>query len=264
MRNVFVYLNILCLGAGLCAAGCVEVIRLSPPQAAHPSQQESQDDRWKNLASGIEHRFLPTAQKQVKMSLYRFAAESFVLEFQHATGTGNVADWHRAYPEALLISNGGYFNEDAMPSGFLKINGTVISSRRFDLDKSALVVGGRHPRFVDTAMQAFPEQEPDLLQSYPTLIKEGKQAVQADSGKRARRTFIGFDKQGRLYVGNVSEGDLSLFELAQSLTQADIDWQDVLNLDGGPSTGLSARIGEWEELKNSWTSVPNIVMVKRK
>jgi hypothetical protein len=65
-------------------------------------------------------------------------------------------------------------------------------------------------------------------------------------------------------LGVLADGELSLFQLAQKLSQADVQMQMALNLDGGPSTGYSFIAENTEQVANSFTQVPISVIVKRK
>lgn len=257
-------LLILSLSLTAFGAGCSAVPPVAKSVDQAPTIQHQTDTSWKELDTGIARREYLLPGSAARLVLYRFAPNTVDISFEQATSIGDIANWRTTNPDALLILNGTYFSEDAWPSGFMQIEGKRIGTRSFDLDKSAMFVGGQHPRLVDTAKQAEPSQEKMILQSYPMLMKSGMAAVNADSGKRARRSIVGFDAAQNLYLGVVSDGDISLFALAQALDGLDIEWQDVLNLDGGPSTGISTKIGEYEELKNSWTTIPNVILVRKK
>lgn len=256
----------------LVGAGCEPTY--SSPNPVMPIREaavvSTQVGTWKNVAEGVARREdTNILSSTASLVLYRFDAGRFALSFSNATSTGHISDWHSANTSTIAILNGEYFQASGTPSGFLRAGGDLISSHYFDLDRSGFIYGGSSPDIVTVssseAIQRGSKQSTtrDILQSYPFLIQEGKATVVSESGKAARRSFIGFDTSHNLYLGVVDSGDVTLHELSLYLAQSGVKWTDVLNLDGGPSTGLSVEDGEWSETIDSWTSIPNVVMVRR-
>ena len=267
----------LTTGALLCATlffgtGCEPTYTASAPvmpirQAAVVATQVGV---WKQVAEDITRREdTNILSSTVSLVLYRFDAGRFSLSFADATSTGHISDWRNANTSTIAILNGEYFQASGTPSGFLRAGGESISSHYFDLDRSGFIYGGSTPEIVmvssSKAIQggATHSAATDILQSYPFLVQEGKMAVTTESGKAARRSFVGFDTSHNLYLGVVDNGDVTLHELSLYLAQSGVLWTNVLNLDGGPSTGISVKDGDWNELIDSWTSIPNVVMVRR-
>lgn len=171
-----------------------------------------------------------------------------------------VSDW--AGPSSTVVINGGYFDEDNSPSGFLVSQGQRVGTRMFDQEKSGLITmqkGNITIRDLDTHPIQKNETFDFALQSYPFLLKHGAGAIAQDSGLKARRTALGIDESGSVYVLFVQSSSLSLYEFMNVLLQTKIPFQDVLNLDGGPSSGLLIRSGEYEKVYNSLTPVPSVL-----
>jgi hypothetical protein len=101
-------------------------------------------------------------------------------------------------------------------------------------------------------------------QSYPFFLRQGKEAIEKDSGLIARRTFFGIDEGGLVYVGVVPDAPITLFQLMHLLKSLPVRWQAVINLDGGPSTGLASQTREKREVIESYTGVPNVLLVTKK
>ena len=267
----------LTTGVLLCAtlffgSGCEPTYTASAP--VMPIRQisvvASQVGSWKQVADGISRREdTNILSSTASLVMYRFDAGRFALSFADATSTGHISDWRKANTSTVAILNGEYFQASGTPSGFLRAGGESVSSHYFDLDRSGFVYGGSSPEIAmvssSDAMQSLVKQSTttDILQSYPFLIKQGKAAVTSESGKAARRSFIGFDTSNTLYLGVIDTGDVTLHELSLYLAQSGVAWKDVLNLDGGPSTGLSVEAGDWNETIDSWTAIPNVVLVRR-
>lgn len=165
------------------------------------------------------------------------------------------------------IINGSYFNEDNEPSGFLVVNGKRVGMRMFDQDKSGLIVlDDKMVRIRDLSKQPIKQNEKFTfaLQSYPFLIRDGESAITHDSGKKARRSAIGVDGEGAVYFIFSADPHLTLYTFAQQLEETGIAFQQVLNLDGGPSSGLFIREQGQTRLYNSLSIVPNVIVAQKK
>jgi len=101
------------------------------------------------------------------------------------------------------------------------------------------------------------------LQSYPYLIKNSQPVLQEDTGKTARRSAIGTDAQGNIYLVIADTSHLTLYELMNQLVKTEIPFTDVLNLDGGTSTGIAVSEGSYHEIKDSLVRVPGVIVFDR-
>lgn len=197
------------------------------------------------------------------LEVFGFAKGAYRVSLR-ATSTALGTDgWMRMAPNVVAGINGVYFREDLSPAGLLNLGGEG-SGRAFDWDKTGLMVFG--DAFEIRATTSTPQDLAslgDAAQSYPFLIKDGAPAVSGDSGLRARRSFIGTSRDGRVWIGVLSNDDISLFDLAQRLAELDLSWEDVLNLDGGPSSGLFVRDADRTVAFPSYTGVPNVILVEK-
>lgn len=168
-----------------------------------------------------------------------------------ATGTTDIA------------INGGYFHEDYSPSGYLVASGERIGHRQFDEDKSGLLtITSNTIRIHDlnvTPLERIPHSD-IAIQSYPFLIQNGEPAIKEDSKKLARRTAIGVTKQGDAYI-IISKKQISLYALGQALAESSLSFETVLNLDGGPSTGVVYRTPTSTYILDSVTPVPQVLLI---
>jgi len=79
------------------------------------------------------------------------------------------------------------------------------------------------------------------LQSFPLLVKPGGQlgfAEEHEDHQTARRTVLGFDREGYLLLILTQRGYFTLHTISQFLTESDLNLDIAVNLDGGPSTGF--------------------------
>ena len=181
----------------------------------------------------------------------------------HELPPAHVSEWFDHVTSAVMMTNGVYFHEDLFPSGLFIHGGKRIGARQFDADKSGVLSFTPKPEILRSVLsneQIKVWQE--AAQSFPFLIEDGAIAVATDTGRIARRTFIGLDRDGNVYMGIVPFAGLSLYELARALSRLPIPWDSVLNLDGGPSSGLFVRSGDGVEGLDSFVPVPNVIAVE--
>lgn len=265
------------VGVGVCllffGAGCVRVPEFSSltiPQGATSSNGVVSGSimSWSVEDAGIERakvRFSTSTASEVV--IYRFSIVDHRFAFRHSTSTAAVSEWLTRIPEALFVSNGVYFHEDGLPSGWLRTKGEAVGTRLFDVDKSAVLelqprVG---IRISATEQGKLKQEAKEAAQSFPLLVSHGRALVKEDSGKVARRTFVGIDRaHAYLYVGIVPYTGISLYELSQALVSLPVQWESVLNLDGGPSSGFAFRAQKRSETIDSYVTVPNVLVVLSK
>lgn len=240
--------------------GCFEATPVTPPRL---EQTEKPINRAQEeiLAPGFERLTLRhgTGTNDI-LVLYRFETGRFHFGFRSATSPRMVSAWNASATNTVAVMNGAYFNEDFSPSGALVADGVRIGRAAFDTDKSA-VLWLDSPTIQDTSMGArIPESGRHWAQSYPLLIRDGEPAVKEDSGKAARRAFAGLDEDGYFYLGIVPN-NITLFALSNVLAGMNINWTSVLNMDGGPSSGLVSNLDP--DSIDSWTEVPNVIVVTK-
>jgi len=254
---------------GVLAAGCEvppELAKtvLTPPATPSPSEEKS---KWQPVGEGVERlEFYTSTTTPTRLVLYRMPAKDFEWNFENSSQPQRVSAWAKDANDALLVVNGTYFHEDNLPSGFLVSHGTRVGSRKFDLDRSGVIAfSDQGPQLINTKTEPL-----DLTtvkngaQSYPFIILDGQPSITEDSGLLARRTFLGLDRQGLVYIGVAPDEPVTLRELAQTLAGLDILWDKVINLDGGTSTGLGFRSSAFNETLDSYTTVPNVITVRKK
>jgi hypothetical protein len=143
---------------------------------------------------------------------------------------------------ALAVVNGGYFEADFRPSGWLKHDGVELA-RKSDTSKGGVLALASTNLYVGEFSGL--KFEPQLaIQSHPLIVEpEGKPGIHRDDGRRAART-VACLKGGTLHFILISaprgEGP-TLFESAALLRDAPprgFGCTRALNLDGGPSSGV--------------------------
>lgn len=261
MKKVF--LPLLLAGIVLFGAGCVSsVTRQDVVPVNSIVTETSPQFQSETISNGLEkilYRYGSSTEQY--LLLYKVDPAQYDLTVEHATSARSIADWQISLGNPALVANGGYFHEDNLPSGMLVSHGKRIGTRAFDFDKSATLELSPTPEIIDTRMEDVPPYVQNAIQSYPLLLKNGMPQIETDSGLLARRTFFGFDSEGFAYIGILPDAELSLYELAQNLKKMPISWDRVINLDGGPSSGVAVRNGD---IENSIFPVPNVIVVQKK
>jgi len=220
---------------------------------------------WNNIAAGIDRYECPAQICGVGLIMFRFAKDRFVWRFENRAQPSTVEAWAASLPKAVFVANGVYFDEKFQPTGLLKTAGTLTNGRTYDADKSGLLELAPQVAIIDTAT-AKPALETmtEAGQNFPLLIKNGGPVTTFKDEHASRRTFVGVDREENVYVGTVAEDAIDFSDLAALLAKTDVKWDNVINLDGGTSTGFSVRAGGYEETLNSIVQVPNVIIAERK
>ena len=143
----------------------------------------------------------------------------------------------------LAAVNGGYFDQNFQPTGWLRDHGVELAPRQQRVQGGVLALT-RGKLFIGRSSE-LPFAAEFILQNSPRLVEAGGAVgIRSDDGRRASRTFA-CDVAGRLHLvviaGGLSGGP-TLLEAAQlsaaEPAQGGLGCQAALNLDGGPSTGL--------------------------
>ena len=161
------------------------------------------------------------------------------------SGDNVVSHWDAARHD--LMVNGGYFNPDFTPTGLCRIDGKALGKlgSRTLSGFVAIDAGGKVSLLTLTNdVSAYPT----VLQCGPYVIDPGGAiGIKGRAGPRARRTLMGRMTDGRLVI--VSTSPVSLYDLAVSIKRNLPGIERLLNLDGGPSTGLKTQT---MEIPNMW------------
>lgn len=171
-----------------------------------------------------------------------------------------VVDWQGG--EQGIVINGGYFEEDFFPSGFLSIDGERIGDNMLSPSVSGLIlVTNGNIAFRHLAEESLTEEElfDSALQSYPFLIYNGDGVIRSNDGKYARRTAIAENHEGNIVLLLADQSHLSLYEMMEVLEASEIDFVHVLNLDGGPSSGMSVHLDDVRFEENSFVVVSGVL-----
>ncbi len=226
--------------------------------------------RLVDIGDGLEYASLAAGYGDgpaVTTYVLRFDPKLWSLQHVTAVETGarltDAAGFRKARAAAAAF-NGIYFDPAYKPLGLMVSQGKQLSRLR-RVDHGVFTVAEDGP----TLQHARQWQEPAGLdfaaECGPRLVVDG--APLHFKPGLARRTVLGFDALGRVYVvitrGVVGLEDLANF-LARDVAQGGLGLRGALNLDGGSSTMFDLAWGNTRVAVRSAVQVPvGIAVVKR-
>lgn len=153
--------------------------------------------------------------------------------------------------EAPIVLNAGQFDEQRQYLGWLKRRGRWLSKTKKPGWMGLLVSKPSDPndiavcsRIVDLeqAPEQIAQRYANVMQSM-MLVDDGARIRVRQSGFAACRTVVAEDTKGRLLI-LVTEGAVTLYQLADWLPTSGLDIVRAMNLDGGIESQLSIRTPE--------------------
>ena len=162
-------------------------------------------------------------------------------------GARTVAQSRMVVPMALAAINGGYFEPSFQPSGLLVIAGNTLQPLSIDGVLSGIVA--LDPSGVMRLLPRDAELEGvhTAIQAGPFVIDPGGTLGVRPRPAAANRSLVARDDHGRVLL--LATGALTLHQVATVLHDHPQVFglervERALNLDGGPSTGLSLALDD--------------------
>ena len=170
-----------------------------------------------------------------------------------------VSEWG-AEAGARLVFNAAFFDEKDFAVGLVVSDGKVFGESYDGFGGMFMVDEQGAPSLRSLAAQPYQPGEPlaQAVQGFPLLIDPDGSVFAKDDEQRARRTALGQDAAGRVYLVVAPHNAFTLAEFAAWLHDSDLGLTAALNLDGGGSTGYYAGPGD---AVDSFTPVPAVVAV---
>ena len=170
------------------------------------------------------------------------------------------ANRYREQSGAVLVINGGFFNEFFRSLGLLVRRGKVLNPIR-ETSWGIFLLGGQDgkgPSIINRRdwKSANAAATTLAIQVGPRLVIDGMIPSFKESGP-TRRSAIGITKEGTVVIA-LMEGAVSLKKWAELLAQ-ECPW--ALNLDGGGSSQIAVKTGRFSLNVEGLTAVPNALGV---
>lgn len=224
---------------------------------------------WKPIGRGMEFRKVVMQRIDpvyaMELKLLRLDSQLIVPRVLYAAQFQLKSANAKTFAEktgALAAINANYFDERGRPLAYLKTAEKEINRA---VSKHGLYTGvfglGQSGPFVTHRDEFQPAQAGEALQSGPLLLhRSAAVEVLSGLGRYARRSLIAIDKQDRILIGASDGviGGLGFAELQELFAQP--KWQmeaiELLNLDGGGSSQLYIKSGNFEEWLPGTSEVP--------
>lgn len=226
---------------------------------------------WQQLANGLEYTHLSgfLAFPDGKLHAFRIDLAQYQLRVLPLTPGSTDDAFHQLMKQqhAALAVNGSFFasNGTALkPLGLRVDQGTLTTPLRNISWWGVFYIQDQQARVVANNQYAA-DQKPDFaIQAGPRLIVDGQVIPTLKPGTDLR-TALCVQKSGKVIVLATQDVLLSTTDLAdvmqRSEQQGGLDCQQALNLDGGHSTQLYARVGDFSLMVPSFSQVADAVLV---
>jgi len=258
-------------GCSLLDAGTTVARRpMAVPAPVMPAVPYAPEKEARDLPDGWEYRDVTFdgGARDVKWLVAPLEQDSWSWSLENdPKDPKTVQAWRQSLKTDLVI-NGAYFDVDFTPAGFYQTDKTSSThawpDKKVQADPKSysgmvrIMDGKLQLTHLVSQPQPRPADHESILLSYPTLISDGQALVKEDTQKYARRTILAQDATGTAYIITTYQGAVSLYEASRWLATQPEKFRIAINLDGGPSTGLSyGKDGEDVEVDSVF--VPNVL-----
>lgn len=225
-------------------AGVLILVFLAFPTVEHYMSDQIHTDPLQDAQDILDDMGVPVTEVN-PLQVLVFGNTTNTIDIAYDMSAHPVSYWYSGKDNEIVI-NAAYFLEDFTPAGYLVVDREIVSDRMFDPDKTGLITVISSTLMIrDLAIAPLEPREifDYALQSYPFLIKNGLPAITQDSGKVAQRTAIGIDDAQNIYIFSYLDSTISLYDFMEAIVSLKLPVTQVLNLDGGPSSGLVGNYG---------------------
>ncbi len=236
---------------------------------------EQAADTWHQVQDGLSYaNILVDAQDGSRKEFFLVKVDPHLFEFKiyNNTDQKKAKSLQQIHQEqsSVLTFNGAFFDTDFKAMGLLQ-DSTALSHGQ---GSSGLMNGifqvsntASNPLAQVHSTQNVPgDKQSFMIQNGPVLLdNDGSIPLGVDTGKLAARTVIGVDRDGNVILIVLhqslinSNNTLSLYSLAHLLKEdpqfGQLGLHSVLNLDGGPSTGVVVGTEYLPEINNVQNAV---------
>jgi exopolysaccharide biosynthesis protein len=162
-------------------------------------------------------------------------------------------------------TNGGYFDADLGPLGLLISDGRIIHpAQKAKLLSGVFLIKQGSPEIIRARELQKLDGIDQAIQCGPFLVERGRPVAGLDSEKVAARTFIFSCGQACCGLGICRSVSLAALGeiIAESKLVRDHSITKALNLDGGSSTAMYAKLGQDELSSEGRSEVSNYLIIK--
>ncbi len=222
---------------------------------------------WKPLVSGLEYLDFKYQSLSQWSHIHAFridlqTMQLSVLMAKELPQPYASAQTFRHYGQGLLAINGGFFNPDRTPLG-LRIRDQHVLSPLRQISWWGVFFIKNQQAFIATPRDFQIKKNIEFaVQSGPRLVVNGQ--VPTLRPGLANRSALGIDKHGKVIVVVTENLPISTSDLAHILAAPPLNCVDALNLDGGSSSQLYAKIDRFKLDVPGFSQVSDAIVVKRR
>lgn len=224
---------------------------------------------WKNIHQGIDYFEVDYGKwfKKGKIYAVKISSPRKLRIIKDTFKSTTLEELEKKYKPLVLV-NGGYFQENFLPVGLLKINNKVLSNLNKVGSSGILGINDKktdifHKKDIDKYKNLYS----DLIQNGPLLVENnGQMGIYKDDHVYGARTVIGINKENKTVIV-VADHDASpsLWEISSILTKKEseggFDCKIAINMDGGSSTGLRINLPNKKLQMNELDYIANAIAV---
>jgi uncharacterized protein YigE (DUF2233 family) len=220
---------------------------------------------WKTLADGLSETSWTTHDSNgssISLQLYKIEPKKFRFQvFQakdYQTEGIRIKDL-LSRTGGVLAVNASFFDSNYKPLGLVLREGKVLNPLRsvswwavfsIDSQKGPQITPSRDFQIIPNIEMA--------VQTGPRLVKDGVPIPVKPN--ISEKTFIGISQEGEVILGVTESCIMDATDLARILAH-ELKLKQALNLDGGSSTQLYAKMGSYEKEITGFNSVANGIVI---
>ena len=212
---------------------------------------------WDTIQTGLSHQAI--TYQSGTIHLYRIDLQKFNLELLDARQYGSSALSIRDFAKkskALLLINGGFFQEKYSPLGLMVQKGQQLNPLR-RVEWGVFYIENNIAKIKHTRKFELNSQITTALQSGPRLVIGGT-IPSLLPGEKNRRSAIGINSNGKVIIAITQNAFLNMNEWAQLMKR---HCSYALNLDGGGSSQLYFKSSNQKLYIPGGTPVPNALAI---
>jgi uncharacterized protein YigE (DUF2233 family) len=223
-------------------------------------------ENWQELSPGIEYQDLAGGLLTPWSHSYVFRIDleqnKLALLSAKSLGLKNAsADQFAEHSQALLSINGGFFDHQFNPLG-LRINKGIQENPIKRISWWGIFYIKNNKAFISSLNHFHEDQAIDFaIQSGPRLVIKGK--IPSLKPGNADRSALGITADGKVIILVSTNAAMSTHQLARLLKKPPLSCTNAINLDGGSSSQLYAKIGSFLLNVHNFSNVSDAIIVKK-
>ncbi|MDP3561452.1 MAG: phosphodiester glycosidase family protein [Legionellaceae bacterium] len=220
---------------------------------------------WIKLAPGVEYQDLNTNLLTHWSHIHVFrinlkynelnSVMAGALDHAHAS-----AHEFAHHSNALIAINGGFFDENFHPLGLRISKQQQHNPLKYISWWGIFYIKNKTPHISDVRSFKYEKDIDFAVQTGPRLIINGQ--IPSLKPGFAERSALGITASNDVIIVVTENAPISTSWLAEIMKSSPLNCSDALNLDGGSSSQLYARIGHFQINAPSFANVSDAIIVK--